>query len=186
MPTGSFGIELSQLENNDLFDAQDVANAMKQVMILVSNTAEDDSTFEKAIENTPKRNLTSLKKFLEEISEEKSVVKMECGELGIEISQDKVQEAYQRVIETFDEENEVFVSGIFRGLLLDSGKFEFQDEEGHKKSGFISEELIEEELIKYDQEFLNIPCRIHLQLHRTKFKTGNEKMAFELLGIDKE
>ncbi len=183
LPTGSFGIELAQLESFDLFDAQDVSRAMKSVMALVNDVSLDDTTFEQAIINTPKRNLSNLKKFLKEIVDEDSVVVMECGELGIEIPREKVKEAYQRVAETLDVEEIIVISGIFRGLLLDSGRFEIQNEEGRKISGFLSEELSEDELIRYDQVFLNQLCKIHLRIHRTKFKTGNERVDYELLEL---
>lgn len=186
LPVGSFGVELSQLESNDLFDSIDVSKAMKDVMTLVVNSAKDDETFESSIEQTPKRNLLNLKKFLEEIADENSVLKMECGELGIELPKEKIVEAYQRVSSTVDEETELIVNGIFRGLLLDSGKFEIQDEEGKRISGFISEDLDEEQLIEYDMTFLNSKCVIHLKVHKTKFKTGNEKTDYELLEIRQE
>ncbi len=186
LPIGSFGVELSQLASTDLFADMDISNSMKQVMNLIVNSATDDETFEKTIENTPKRNLSNLKKFLQEIVEQRSVLKMESGELGIELPNDKITEAYQRVSSTIDEENEVFINGIFRGLLLDSGRFEIQDEEGKKVSGFISEELDEEQLIEYDKSFLNRNCIIHLKIHKTKFKTGNEKIDYELLEIRNE
>lgn len=183
LPIGSFGVELSQLQNSDLFDSMDVSNAMKEVMTLIANCSTDDATFESTIEKTPKRNLTNLKKFLQEIVEENSVLKMESGELGIELAKEKIVEAYQRVSSTVDEENQIIINGIFRGLLLDSGKFEIQDEEGKKISGFISEELGEEQLIEYDKNFLNSNCIIHLKIHKTTFKTGNEKIDYELLEI---
>lgn len=183
LPVGSFGIELSQLQSNDLFDSLDVSKAIKEVMVLIGNSASDDPTFETAIEKIPKRNLKNLKKFLQEIAEENSVLKMESGELGIELSKEKVNEAYQRVAATNDEENEIIVNGIFRGLLLDSGKFEIQDEEGKRISGFISEDLDEEQLIEYDRTYLNNNCIIHLRVHRTTFKTGTEKVDYELLEI---
>lgn len=186
LPVGSFGVELSQLESNDLFDSVDVSNAMKNVMTLVVNSATDDETFESAIENTPKRNLTNLKKFLQEIADENSVLKMVSGEFGIELPKEKILEAYQRVSSTFDEETELIIDGIFRGLLLDSGKFEIQDDQGKKISGFISEDLSEEQLIEYDKIFLNAKCIIHLKIHKTKFKTGNEKTDYELLEIRAE
>lgn len=185
LPIGSFGVELSQLHNTDLFDSMDVSNAMKEVMTLIANCSTDDATFESTIEKTPKRNLSNLKKFLQEIVEENSVLKMESGELGIELSKEKIVEAYQRVSSTVDEENQIIINGIFRGLLLDSGKFEIQDEEGKKISGFISEELGEEQLIEYDKTFLNNNCIIHLKIQKTKFKTGNEKIDYELLEIKK-
>lgn len=183
LPVGSFGVELSQLQTNDLFDSIDVSNAMKEVMTLIADCSKDDETFEATIEKTPKRNLTNLKKFLQEIFDENSVLKMESGELGIELSKEEIAEAYGRVSSTVDEENQMIISGIFRGLLLDSGKFEIQDEEGKKISGFISQDLDEEQLIDYDKTFLNNNCIIHLKVHRTKFKTGNEKVDYELMEI---
>jgi hypothetical protein len=186
LPVGSFGVELSQLESNDLFDSMDVSKAMKDVMKLVVNSATDDETFEASIEQTPKRNLTNLKKFLQEITDENSVLKMESGELGIELPKEKIVEAFQRVSATIDEETELIINGTFRGLLLDSGKFEIQDEEGKRISGFISEEIEEDQLVEYDKTFLNSNCIIHLRVHKTKFKTGNEKTDYELLEIRPE
>lgn len=186
LPVGSFGVELSQLESNDLFDSMDVSKAMKDVMTLVVNSATDDETFEASIEQTPKRNLTNLKKFLQEITDENSVLKMESGEFGIELPKEKIVEAFQRVSATIDEETELIINGTFRGLLLDSGKFEIQDEEGKRISGFISEEIEEDQLIEYDKTFLNSNCIIHLKVHKTKFKTGNEKTDYELLEIRQE
>jgi hypothetical protein len=183
LPVGSFGVELSQLESNDLFDSMDVSKAMKDVMTLVINSATNDETFEASIEKTPKRNLTNLKKFLQEITYENSALKMESGELGIELPKEKIVEAFQRVSATIYEETELIISGIFRGLLLDSGKFEIQVEEGKRISGFISEEIEEDQLVEYNKTFLNSNCIIHLRVHKTKFKTGNEKTDYELLEI---
>jgi len=186
LPVGSFGVELSQLESNDLFDSMDVSKAMKDVMSLVVNSATDDETFESSIEQTPKRNLTNLKKFLQDITDEKSMLKMESGEFGIELPKEKIAEAYLRVSAAIDEESELIINGVFRGLLLDSGKFEIQDEDGQRISGFISQDIEEEQLIEYDKTFLNSNCIIHLRVHKTKFKTGNEKTDYELLEIRPE
>jgi len=183
LPVGSFGVELSQLSANDLFAEHEVSKALKQVIYLIRNAATSDEAFEAAIINTPRRNLANLKKFYREIAEEKSFLKMESGELGLTISEDEVQLAYNRIAATEDEENEKIVDGILRGILLDSGKFEIQDLDGNKISGFISEELSEETLITYDHLFLNNQCKIHLQQHTTRFITGNEKIDYELLQI---
>lgn len=186
LPVGSFGIELSQLRSNDLFAEIDVANAIKQIVKLIANTADSDELFEQSIDKTPKRNLVHLKKFLKEIVDENSFLKMETGEIGVEISEAKIEEAYSRVAATEDEEDEKFISGTLRGFLLDSGRFEIQDSSGETITGFISEDLSEEKIIAYDQLYLNKTCRIHLQIHKTKFKTGNEKTDYELLEIMNE
>lgn len=183
LPIGSFGVELSQLETVDLFDSIDVSNAIKQVMNIIQSSTIDDESFEKIISEVPKRNLTNLKKLLEEVAENNSILKMESNEIGIQISEQKVKEAYIRVAQTIDIENEFIIEGVFRGLLLDSGRFEIQDADGKKFSGFISPDLSEEELIFYDQSFLNKTCQITLKEHKTTFKTGNEKTEYELIEI---
>ncbi|MBR9859968.1 hypothetical protein GYB22_04340 [bacterium] len=183
LPVGSFGVELSQLEANDLFDSIDVSNAIKQVMHIIESSTIDDETFEKIIAEVPKRNLTNLRKLLEEVAENDSILKMESNEIGIQISEQKVKEAFERVAETTDKESELIIQGVFRGLLLDSGRFEIQDSNEKKLSGFISPDLSEDELISYDQNFLNQECIIILKQHVTTFKTGNEKIEFELIEI---
>jgi hypothetical protein len=183
LPIGSFGIELTQLDTNDLFDSMDISKAMKEIMILISNTAKDDETFESSIENTPKKNLLNIKKFFHEIMDESSDLKMESGELGVELSKEKVTEGYNRISATKEQVNERIINGTFRGLLLDSGKFEVQDEEGIKLSGFISEQLSEAQLVDYDKMFLNANCKIHLNVYNIEFKTGVQKTSYELLEI---
>lgn len=183
LPIGSFGVELSQLENVDLFDSIDVSNAIKQVMIIIESASIDDESFERIITEVPKRNLNNLKKLLEEVAENNSILKMMSNEISIQISEQRIKEAYNRVAETIDVENEFVIEGVFRGILLDSGQFELQDADGKKLSGFISPDLSEEQLIFYDQSFLNKPCQINLKEHKTTFKTGNEKKEYELIMI---
>jgi hypothetical protein len=183
LPVGSFGVELSQLSANDLFAEYEVSRALKQVITLVKNAAVSDEAFETAIINTPKRNLTNLKKFYKEVAEERSFLEMESGDTGVVITEDEVQTAYHRIAATEDEEEQSVINGILRGILLDSGKFEIQDSEGNKISGFISQDLTEDTLIEYDKLYLNQNCKIFLQRHKTRFVTGNEKVDYELLEI---
>lgn len=183
LPTGSFGVELSQLEHNDLFDEGDVSNAIKQVVELIEASTESDEEFEKAIENTPKRNLANLKSFLKTVSDANSILKLETGSFGVSISEKEVKEGFERVNATTNQEDEVFINGILRGVLLDSGKFEIMTLAGDLINGIINPEITEEQLIEYDRRFLNKECRIHLVIHKTTFITGREKTSYELIEI---
>jgi len=183
LPTGSFGVELSQLEHNDLFDEEDVSNAIKQVVELIEASTESDEEFEKAIENTPKRNLANLKSLLKTISDANSILKLETGSFGVSISEKEVKEGFERVNATNNAEEEIFINGILRGILLDSGKFEMVTDEGNLINGIINPELTEEQLIEYDRNFLNKECRIHLSVNKTTFVTGREKISYELIEI---
>ncbi len=185
LPRGSFGIELSQLDTdeNDLYDIVDTSEAMKDVILLVKNVAESDESFETVIQKTSKRNLNNLKKFLNGVSSENSILKMDSGDLHIELSNGKVNEAATRVSSTVKEEDYLFIDGTLRGILLDSNKFDILDLEGHSISGSINNNIDEDQLIEYDKKFLNKECVIHLKINKTKFTTGNEKTEYELLEI---
>lgn len=180
---GSFGVELCKLESNDLFDEQDVANAIHQVMNLINISAESDEAFESIVEHTPKRNLTNLRKFLKVISSEDSVLKMESGTTGIEITKEGISQAFERVDGAIEDSNELYIRGILRGFLLDSGKFEVTKEDGVSISGLISETISEDQIIEFDRRFLNAHCKIHMNVVKTTFKTGREKVTYELLDI---
>ncbi len=183
LPTGSFGIELSQLESNDLFDELDVANGIQNVMKLIDAVATSDEKFEEAIENIPQRNLSNLRDFLKVVSSEDSILKMESGNFGIVICEERIRQAFERVDYNKNKENDIIVSGVLRGILLDSGKFEVITDEGKSITGFINSEITEEQLIQFDIEFLNKPCNIHMFEHKISFKTGKEKTNYELLDI---
>jgi hypothetical protein len=183
LPVGSFGFELSQLESNDLFDEQEVATAIHQVMELISATTKSNEAFEEAIEQTPKRNLNNLKTFLKQIDEENSILKIESGSYGIYISEEQIHQGFERVNLTISKDEQVFIKGVLRGFLLDSGKFEITDEEGKTITGIISPELTEEQILEYDKEYLNQSCIFHLNFFKTIFTSGTEKSSYELLEI---
>ena len=57
----------------------------------------------------------------------------------------------------------VLAMGTLRGVLLDSARFEFVDENGHKISGLIGEEIDENKIIELSLEYLNKSCTINLK-----------------------
>lgn len=186
LPTGSFGVELSQLENYDLFDEQDVSKAIKQVVELIEASTVSDEEFERAVEDTPKRNLVYLKKFLKTVSDANSILKIETGASCVYISEQKIRDGYERVNATNDKEEIIFINGILRGILLDSGKFEIISENGNQIAGVIDPEIPEEKLIEYYKKYLNKNCKVHLVAHKTTFITGKEKISYELIEITDE
>ena len=182
LPTGSFGIELSQIDSADFFAEEDVSTAIDQVMDLIEAATKGDEEFETAIEKTPARNLNNLKSFLKHIDEEHSILKMESGSHTLVISEDSIHRGFERVNGAVKEDEEIFVEGTLRGALLESGKFEFVDENGYIFTGFLNPDLPEDLVISY----LNSPCKVHLTKSKTNFKSGSEKIAYELLDISEK
>ncbi|PBJ11515.1 hypothetical protein [Flavobacterium sp. ACN6] len=179
LPTGSFGVELSQIESSDFFAEEDIANAIQQVMELVEAATNSDKEFEEILETTPARNLNNLKNFLKHIDKEKSILKMTSGTKQINISEDLIHKGFQRVNAATKEDLELFEDGTLRGAFLEAAKFEFVNEDGFKFTGFINPKLPEEQVIS----FLNKSCTAHLRHSKTYFMSGTEKTTFELLDI---
>jgi len=180
LPTGSFGYELSMLEGKDLFDEEDVSNSIREVINMIKAASESDDEFQKVIENSPKRSLNHLNNFFKELADEDSILKMETGDKYMELSEDKVKLAYQRVSSAQYQENPIEIIGVFKGILLDSGKFEVMDKDGKKYTGYISEDLSEEEAINYNKEYTNETCSILLKENVTTFSSGYRKISYEL------
>ncbi|MDN4013689.1 hypothetical protein QX233_14520 [Chryseobacterium gambrini] len=187
LPKGSFGIELTRIDydEHDLYDLVDTSEAMKDVINLIKNTALEEDLFSEIIEKTPKRNLSNLKKFLQEVVNENSILKMDSGEVHVELSNEQVNKAYRRISTVIENEDEIIIEGVLRGMLLDSNKFEILDTEGKPISGYINNELDEETLIEYDRLYLNQNCKIHLRVYYINYASKQEKIEYELLEIER-
>lgn len=183
LPTGSFGYELSMLEGKELFDEEDVSNSIREIIDMIEAASDSDDAFQKVIENSPKRTLNHLNTFFKELADEDSILKMESGDKFVELSEDKVKLGYQRVSSAQYQETSIQIIGIFKGILLDSGKFEIADEDGKKYSGYISEDLLEEEAINYNKEYTNEKCSILVQENVTTLSSGYRKISYELIQI---
>lgn len=182
LPTGSFGVELRQLNIKDLFSASDVSNALDQIVKLIDTSSKSDESFEKAIEEMPKRNLSNLKQFLKGVSGEKSFLKLETNTLQVVLNENIVNETFHRVDSTNSTENYINIQGVLRGFLLNSGKFELSSK-GEKINGQIGKELTEEDVLNYTKHYNNKECNIFLCEHKVMFKTGKTKIVYELLEI---
>ncbi|MDM1383490.1 hypothetical protein HX024_12445 [Myroides marinus] len=183
LPTGSFGVQLSQLNNSNIFSESDVSKAIENVMDLISLVTESDESFEDIVNSTPARSLNNLKNFLKEIESEKSILKFEKDNKSLEISKENIHMGYERINSAHTEENIIELKGTLRGILLDSGKFEFIDKNGHKTSGYINESLDEEKIVELNIEYLNKDCTIKIKKYITTFISGREKTFYELIDI---
>lgn len=183
LPRGSFGIELTHLNSKDLFNEEDISTAISNVITLVESTAESDEKFEDVIGSASGRHLNNLRKFLKEIKDEHSILKMDSGSKTLVLPEEKILQAFDRVDSTQTDEHEDLRRGVLRGVLLESGKFEFVDSTGQMISGSIHESLSEEDIFHFDREYLNKECIVSFLVRTTIFKTGRTKTVYELLSI---
>lgn len=184
LPVGSFGVELKHMGTNDLLESTDAAEGMESFIELISSLSTTEEQFEKVIENIPARNITHLKTIFREVSEENSILKIESNDKIILLNTEEVNQIYDRISLSEEQEREEVWVATFKGLLLDSEKFDAVNEDGLHINGSLSEHLSDEELVYYIQNFINIKCRIHLRISSKQFKVGEEKLEYELLKIE--
>ena len=186
LPQGSFGFELSLMNNEDLFAEDYAANSIKEVMDIIQATATDQEQYEKLVSNHPSRMFTYLKDFFKELASENSMLKMESGSHYVELSVDDNMTGYARTTSTHCQENNIKINGVFKGAFVESGKFEFLDEDGNIKHGKISEDIDEDMIVEYIRRYSNENCTMMILERNFTFKDGRKSTSYELIDIQKE
>jgi len=79
LPKGSFGIELTKLNDQNLFDNAQYAETLKEIATIIDASAKSDDQFTEAINDSPAQTLTSLKEFLHLIADHDAGVTIETG-----------------------------------------------------------------------------------------------------------
>lgn len=180
LPRGSFGLELSKAENNELYEENQLADTLAHVTRLVESAAKSDEDFASRIDDTAPRVIQNLKQFLETVSKGNAGVSVESGDLRCSVKPEEAKEAYDRVAATVTKDEDLELKGTFKGVLLDSWKFDFTDENSHKISGRLDDDLTPEKVEALAKEFFNQPCLASLVKSTVLFKNGRERTTYRL------
>jgi hypothetical protein len=182
LPRGSFGIELTKLENQNLFDETELADTLVHLTNLIEASAKSDDDFAVALEDVPARTIKSLEDFLKIVTDEEAGVTIESGGTRCELSVEAARIAYDRVSATKTNEDTITIPGVLRGVMFDSWRFDFTSNEGKKLTGRFSEDLSEEEVQGF-VKYLNQNCSGSFQESKVVFKNGHERFRYELQSI---
>lgn len=181
---GSFGIELSKLENDNLFDEDQLSDSLAHITRLIDSSAKSDEDFAAELDEVAPRTIQSLKDFFKAISDDQAGVIIESGGIRCELNQVEVHSAFERVSGTITTEDEESISGVLKGILLESWRFDFINEEGKTITGKIDENLTEDQVSEYNAHFFNKPCIAKLKKAKVLFKNGREKISHILSSVD--
>ncbi|MDM1049401.1 hypothetical protein [Sphingobacterium hotanense] len=184
LPVGSFGVELSHLNSDNLFSDLEVSNGLENVSEILKKTTESDEAFAEIVSEIPARTLNNLRRFLKEVADEDSIIKMYVGNEEILISKDAVKLGYDRVKSIEESEELIFVEGVLKGILLDANKFEFVDNNGERYNGKISDDIDTDEVINFTKDFLNEQCTVQLLKKTIILKGDKVKFIYTLNNID--
>ena len=180
LPRGSFGLELTRAESDDLFEEDQLADTLAHVAKLVESAATSDEDFAAELNETAPRVIQNLRSFLDVVSKGKAGLRLETGDHRCTMDPITAGEAYDRVAATITDTKEIQIEGVFKGILLESWRFDFLTQDGHKISGKIDENLTPEKAADLNREFFNCPCVATLDKTTVLFKNGRERTTHAL------
>ncbi len=180
LPRGSFGLELTKAENDELFEEGQLADTLAHVTRLVESAARSDEDFAAELDETAPRVIQNLRGFLEVVAKGKAGLRLESGDFRCTMDPIQADEAFQRVAGTITNDDEVELEGVFKGVLLDSWKFDFVTIDNHSVGGKIDENLTEEQVIDLNKRFFNERCRAALLKTTVLFKNGRVRTSYTL------
>ena len=183
LPRGSFGLELSRADNDQLFGEGQLADTLAHVTRLVDAAARSDEDFAAELDETATRVIQNLRGFLEAVAKGRAGLRLESGDLRCEMTPAKAMEAFNRVADTITREEEIEVSGVLKGVLLEQWKYDFVTIEGHVAGGRIDESLTEEQVIGLNKRFFNEPCTALLLRTTVLFKNGRARRTYTLRNL---
>jgi hypothetical protein len=182
LPRGSFGLQLSQPHVTDFVIAGQLTQTMEEIADLVSAAAQGDQSFVDTISNFNSRVLVPLTEFLEVLNNAEADCRIVSGSRKASLKKDEVVQAYQRVIAAKKDEEIIGYQGVFGGVLIQSGKFEFMPSGEKLISGWIAEEVTEEEAIEMDKLAGKL-CQAQMRLTTINIRTGRQTWTHELMKL---
>jgi len=183
LPRGSFGLELTKAEGDELFEDDQLADTLAHVTRLVESASRSDEDFASELDDNSPRVIQNLKDFLSVVSRAKAALTLESGDARCSLTPEVAGEAFERVSSTQTQEEQIEVRGTFRGVLLDSWRYDFNDEVGHKLSGRLDDDLCVETVSGWNREFFDRDCVAKLLKTTVVFKNGRQRTTYRLLDL---
>jgi hypothetical protein len=183
LPRGSFGLELTRAENDELFEEDQLADTLANVTKLVESAARSDEDFAAQLDRTAPRVIQNLKEFLEVVARGNAGLRLESGDFRCSMNPMEANEAFNRVAGTITSTEEVKIPGVFKGLLLESWKFDFLTEDNLRIGGSIDDNLTEEQVAALNVQFFNKKCVSSLLKTIVLFKNGRVRTTHTLKAL---
>jgi hypothetical protein len=184
LPRGSFGLELARADNDELFEEGQLADTLAHVTKLVEAAARSDEDFAAELDETAPRVIQNLREFLEVVAKGKAGLRLESGDFRCTMNPIEANDAFNRVAGTITNDEPIKIPGVFKGVLLESWKFDFVTNENHSVGGKIDENLSEEQVIALNRQFFNERCLASLVKTTVLFKNGRVRTTYILKGLE--
>jgi len=184
LPRGSFGLELTKADNDELFEETQLADTLAHVTRLVESAVRSDEDFATALDETAPRVIQNLRVFLDVISKGNAGLRMESGDFQCSMDPSQASEAFKRVADTTTTDEVISIAGVFKGVLLSSWKYDFTTDDEKSISGRLDDSLTEEQIVRFNRDFFNQSCIANLNKTTAIFKGGRVRTTYTLKGLE--
>ena len=185
LPRGSVGLQISQPVVTDFITAMHVAEAMDHVTELVESAAAGDQQFGAALEVFHPRVLAPLSRFLDTLAKNDVSFRMLAPSKHVQLGHEKLRDAYARVAAAKTDVTTTEVVGIFGGVLLHSWRFELQPVTGSVISGWLSEQISDDEAARIAL-LTNHSVVATLNVTSVSTSAGKKRPVYELVALRAE
>ena len=183
LTSGSFGYEMTYKEDGQLFEDPLIIQSINDVMHIIEMTSSDSLDIDELVEQQPIKLLSHLKDFYTTIKKNHSFLRMASGNMGFTLDRKHTNTGFENLCAQDTTEQVVEIEGTFMGALVESGKFEYLDEENKLKHGRVSEDIEADDITQMVRRFTNSRCRMYLLKHVISSSNGKKREVLELLSI---
>lgn len=180
LPRGSFGLELSNAADVKSSDENQLIETLAHVTRLIDSAGRSDEDFAIELGMVPDRIIKNLRDFLEIIAKGQAGLRMESGDFQCSLNPVQASEAYERVSATTTQDTDIEEKGVFKGLLLESRRFDFTNDAEKTISGKLDDNLTPEQASKMLHKYLGRPCIASMLKTTVRFKTGYAQASYRL------
>lgn len=183
LTSGSFGYEMTYKEDGQLFEDPLIIQSINDVMHIIEKTSSESLDIDELVEQQPIKLLSHLKDFYTTIKKNHSFLRMASGNMGFTLDRKHTNTGFENLCAQDTTEQVVEIEGTFMGALVESGKFEYLDEENKLKHGRFSEDIEADVITQMVRRFTNSRCRMYLLKHVISSSNGQKREVLELLSI---
>lgn len=181
---GSFGYELAYKdEQGSLFDDPAIVDSIRGTMSVIETATKGHLDMEQLINEQPIRMVSNLKDLFTTLKKQGSTLRMESGSRALMLDSTHISQGYDNICLSDIIEKDEQVVAVFKGALIESGKFEYTDVEGRLVRGHMSEDLSGEQIAALNRRYSGEECRLQLIKRIISYSNGRKKENVELTGI---
>ena len=181
---GSFGYELAYKdEPGSLFDDPAIVDSIRGTMSVIETATKGHLEMEQLIHEQPIRMVSNLKDLFTTLKKQGSTLRMESGSRALMLDSTHVSQGYDNICLSDIIEKDEQVVAVFKGALIESGKFEYTDAEGHLVRGHMSEDLSGEQIAALNRRYSGEECCLQIVRRIVSYSSGRKKENVELTGI---